>query len=243
MDAREQPAFASDASRRIYEYVERHGTAERRKLPDIVSLPSEEFRTCLEQLKSDGYLEEENGTLRIALEFGAIEKHELTSLPSPFAPVVSGTSMVSSRRSETLRPKRPTSSPRRSPSNSCTKPPSPDTTRCSPGGSSSRLSTGMSSGGPTSIFSRSIRFVKSPDRQLAFATPIGARGSEARSSSEGSNGPKRTGIGNSTTASPSSTRPHSSSLTAHGWNTEAIRKDHYTIDGEYVDEVMMAYEL
>ncbi len=32
-------------------------------------------------------------------------------------------------------------------------------------------------------------------------------------------------------------------LTAHGWDTEAIRKDHYSIDGEYVDEVMMAYEL
>ncbi len=32
-------------------------------------------------------------------------------------------------------------------------------------------------------------------------------------------------------------------LTVHGWDTEAIRRDHYTIDDEYVDEVMMAYEL
>ncbi len=29
-------------------------------------------------------------------------------------------------------------------------------------------------------------------------------------------------------------------LEAHGWNTEAIRRDHYRIDGEFVDEVMMA---
>ena len=32
-------------------------------------------------------------------------------------------------------------------------------------------------------------------------------------------------------------------LEAHGWNTEAIRRDHYRIDGEFVDEVMMAVEL
>lgn len=29
-------------------------------------------------------------------------------------------------------------------------------------------------------------------------------------------------------------------LETHGWNTEAIRRDHYRIDGEFVDEVMMA---
>lgn len=29
-------------------------------------------------------------------------------------------------------------------------------------------------------------------------------------------------------------------LSARGWETEAVREDHYLIDGEYVDEVMMA---
>jgi ribosomal protein S18 acetylase RimI-like enzyme len=29
-------------------------------------------------------------------------------------------------------------------------------------------------------------------------------------------------------------------LEAHGWETEAVRQDHYKIDGEYVDEVMLA---
>ncbi|SNZ12790.1 L-amino acid N-acyltransferase YncA [Natronoarchaeum philippinense] len=32
-------------------------------------------------------------------------------------------------------------------------------------------------------------------------------------------------------------------LDARGWETEAIREDHYRIDGEYVDEVMLAVEL
>ena len=32
-------------------------------------------------------------------------------------------------------------------------------------------------------------------------------------------------------------------LTEHGWDTEAVREDHYKVDDEYVDEVMMAREL
>ena len=32
-------------------------------------------------------------------------------------------------------------------------------------------------------------------------------------------------------------------LETHGWETEAIRNDHYKIDGAYVDEVMMALSL
>lgn len=32
-------------------------------------------------------------------------------------------------------------------------------------------------------------------------------------------------------------------LEEHGWDTEAIRRDHYHIDGEFVDEVMMAVRL
>ncbi|WP_128478415.1 GNAT family N-acetyltransferase [Halorussus pelagicus] len=32
-------------------------------------------------------------------------------------------------------------------------------------------------------------------------------------------------------------------LEGHGWETEAVREDHYKIDGEYVDEVMMAVKL
>ncbi|MFP8958770.1 GNAT family N-acetyltransferase [Natrialbaceae archaeon A-CW3] len=32
-------------------------------------------------------------------------------------------------------------------------------------------------------------------------------------------------------------------LETHGWEVEAIREDHYKLDGEYVDEVMMALEL
>ena len=76
MGATERPTFTSDAKRRLYEYVERNGTVKRHKLLDVVSLSSDEFQAHLEGLKADGYLQEEGGTLQIALEFGAVTKHE-----------------------------------------------------------------------------------------------------------------------------------------------------------------------
>jgi RimJ/RimL family protein N-acetyltransferase len=42
---------------------------------------------------------------------------------------------------------------------------------------------------------------------------------------------------------PATNRAGIEFLEDHGWNTEAIRRDHYRIDGEFVDEVMMALVL
>jgi ribosomal protein S18 acetylase RimI-like enzyme len=39
---------------------------------------------------------------------------------------------------------------------------------------------------------------------------------------------------------PGTNRPAIDFLDAHGWTVEAVRADHYHIDGEFVDEVMMA---
>jgi hypothetical protein len=32
-------------------------------------------------------------------------------------------------------------------------------------------------------------------------------------------------------------------LETHGWHTEGIRRDHYMLEDQLVDEVMMAHEL
>jgi ribosomal protein S18 acetylase RimI-like enzyme len=42
---------------------------------------------------------------------------------------------------------------------------------------------------------------------------------------------------------PATNQEAVSFLQAHGWEVEAVREDHYRLDGEYVDEVMMAVEL
>jgi ribosomal protein S18 acetylase RimI-like enzyme len=42
---------------------------------------------------------------------------------------------------------------------------------------------------------------------------------------------------------PSSNQTAIDFLEDHGWETEAVREDHYKIDGEYADEVMLAKSL
>jgi hypothetical protein len=76
MEAIERPTFESEVNKRLYEYVERHGTAKRHMLREVGSVPPEEFRTALDRLKSKGYLEEDGGTLRVALDVGAVEEYE-----------------------------------------------------------------------------------------------------------------------------------------------------------------------
>ncbi len=76
MQASERPQFESEASKTIYEYVERHGTAKRNMLQDVVSVPAEEFTEELERLKAKGYLEDDGGTLQLALEVGAVDEFD-----------------------------------------------------------------------------------------------------------------------------------------------------------------------
>jgi len=42
---------------------------------------------------------------------------------------------------------------------------------------------------------------------------------------------------------PATNEPAIEFLSERGWETEAVREGHYHIDGEYVDEVMMAYHV
>jgi len=51
-EATNRPTFDSETSREVYEYVERHGTAKRNVVLDVVSASAEEFRDHLENRKS-----------------------------------------------------------------------------------------------------------------------------------------------------------------------------------------------
>ncbi|MDY6819405.1 MAG: bifunctional helix-turn-helix transcriptional regulator/GNAT family N-acetyltransferase [Halobacteriales archaeon] len=67
--------FGHEDRRRIYEYVERHGTIDAEAVRDGLDLDPRGFRHHLAILKRDGKLEEEDGTIRIAFEDGATEQH------------------------------------------------------------------------------------------------------------------------------------------------------------------------
>lgn len=59
----EQPGFESADGKRVYQYVERHGTAETEAVRDALGMPDEEFRTVVDELTGKEYLAEQNGTL------------------------------------------------------------------------------------------------------------------------------------------------------------------------------------
>lgn len=243
MDAIERPTFASDASRRIYEYVERHGTVERHKVLDILSLPAEEFRTRLEGLKSDGYLEEEGGTLRIALEFGAVEKHELDEFTVTVRPArqadfdglvdtirdvtAEETYVVAETIAEQLLYE-------------------DAVTRHNP--VQSRTFFVATVDGEVVGWTHLECEQTDPVREVAQQT-VGVReahrgcGIGSKLLQRGLEWAEANGYRKLYNSVPVVNDTALEFLTAHGWDTEAIRRDHYTIDGEYVDEVMMAREL
>jgi ribosomal protein S18 acetylase RimI-like enzyme len=79
MKATEKPEFETRDRQRVYEYVERHGAVPPEELADkeTVRIDPGRFRQIVSVLKRDGYLAEEDGLLRVALEAGAEE--ELTA--------------------------------------------------------------------------------------------------------------------------------------------------------------------
>lgn len=75
MHARQTPAFETPDHRRIYEHVEQHGAVTPREVAEAVEMDPEKFNHELTILKRDGYLEEHDDTLRVALEAGTAEEY------------------------------------------------------------------------------------------------------------------------------------------------------------------------
>lgn len=80
MRADTRPQFDREADKRIYQYVERHGTAARPAVQRAADVSPAEFRERLDHLVSKGYLLEDGGSLRLALDVGAVETHAAPEL-------------------------------------------------------------------------------------------------------------------------------------------------------------------
>ena len=80
METSERPTFETEAGEEIYRYVERHGTAARHRVREVTSLDPDEFQDALSELKERGYLEDDGGTLQIALDVGSVEAYSTDDL-------------------------------------------------------------------------------------------------------------------------------------------------------------------
>ena len=243
MGAIERPTFTSDTRRRIYEYVERNGTVKRHKLLDVVSLSAEEFQSHLETLKADGYLEERGGTLQIALEFGAVAEYETDGVTFVIRP---GQQSDFDGLIETIRDV------------------TAEETYVVAETIAEELLYEDAVTRHNSVKSRMF-FVATVDGEVVGWThldlpqveqlqgtaqqTVGVRGGYrghgigSKLLQRGIEWAEANGFRKVYNSVPITNDHALEFLTEHGWDTEAIRRNHYEIDGECVDEVMMAREL
>ena len=243
MQTLERPTFETEASKDIYQFVERHGTAARHRVREIVSLSAEEFRAELERLTSQGYIEENGGTLRIALDAGSVERHttgEITYTIRParnedFEPLVDAIRDVTATSDYVIAE-----------------------------GIAEQLLYEDTVTRHNTVESR-VFFMAVHDGDVIGWThldlpqleklqntarvTVGVR-EEYRGTGIGSRlleraleWAKANGYHKVYNSVPAVNDEAIAFLEEHGWHTEGIRRDHYTLDDELVDEVMMAYEL
>lgn len=241
MQATERPTFESETSKRIYEYVERHGTAKRNMLLNISAVPSDVFRDELDHLKAKGYLEEEGGTLQVALNVGSVDEHETEAGVVAIRP---GRHRDFEELIETIRDV------------------TAEETYVVAESIAEQLLYEDTVTRHNTVESR-VFFVATIDGEVVGWThlelPQIARIQETAQQTVGVKEAYRgAGIGSQLlqrgldwaeangyrkvyNSVPMTNERAIEFLDAHGWETEAIRREHYTIDDEYVDEVMMAY--
>lgn len=241
MEVAERPTFETEVSKRIYEYVERHGTANRHVVQQTVSAPAEEFERELDRLESRGYLDDEGGTLRVALDVGAVEEYETAGTSFTIRPARQDDfeGLVAAIRAVT-----------------------DEETYVVAESIAEQLLYEETVTRHNSVESR-VFFVATIDEGLVGWTHLDLpQVSRVRETAKQTVGVvpehRRAGIGGKLlqrgldwaeangfrkvyNSVPVTNAAALEFLGDHGWETEAIRRDHYTIDGEYVDEAMMAY--
>ncbi|WP_254761741.1 GNAT family N-acetyltransferase [Natrinema marinum] len=86
MQAIEKPRFETDAQERLYDYVERNGAVTTDDLEAAFSMESRRLTESIAALEADGYLESDDGLLRIAIETGAETEHTIEGLTFTIRP-------------------------------------------------------------------------------------------------------------------------------------------------------------
>lgn len=243
MDSLERPQFETEADRDIYQYVERHGTAARHAVRNEVSVPLEEFRERLEGLKSKGYLEEDGGTLRLALDLGSVEEYATDGLTYTIRPGRNADfeGLVDAIRDVTA-----------------------EETYVVAETVAEQLLYEDTVARHNTVESRMF-FVATVDDELVGWThldlpqveklrdtakqTVGVRGEYqgygigSRLLQRGVDWAEANGYRKVYNNVPATNEEAMVFLEAHGWHTEGIRKNHYTIGDRHVDEVNMAYTI
>jgi len=241
MEIVERPTFESEVSKHIYEYVERHGTANRHAVQQHVSAAAEEFERELDRLESRGYLDDDGGTLRVALDVGAVEEYETGDTPFAIRPahqddfegLVAAIREVTDRETYVV-------------AESIAEQLLHEEAVTRHNAVESRVflvaTVDEKVVGWTHLDLPQVSQVRETARQTVGVVPEHRRaGIGGRLLRRGLDWAEANGFRKVYNSVPVTNAAALEFLGDHGWETEAIRRDHYTIGDEHVDEVMMAY--
>jgi ribosomal protein S18 acetylase RimI-like enzyme len=243
MASLERPEFDTDEQERIYQYVERHGTAARHTVREVVSLSPDRFREQLAELTTKGYLEEDGGTIRLALDVGSVEEYETDEFTYHVRPARNDDfeGLIDAIRDATDGEEYVVA----------------ETV-------AEQLLYEDTVTRHNSVHSR-VFFVAAVDGEIVGWTHLDmpqqeelqgtaqqtvgvkhdyrGRGVGSRLLQRGLDWAEANGYRKAYNSVPATNDEALAFLEAHDWDTQAIRREHYTIGDRTVDEVMMAYQI
>ncbi|WP_227354656.1 GNAT family N-acetyltransferase [Haladaptatus salinisoli] len=243
MEFSEKLEFGHEDRKQIYEYVERHGTADADEVQETLRIDPGGFRHHVAILRRDGYLTEDDGVLSVSLETGAEEEYDTEDVAFVIRPArqedLSGIVGAIRQVAE-------------------------EGTYIVAESVADEIDHQDALLRHNELESRMF-FVATVDDEVVGWVHLHAPEidklshtaeltvgvlEEYRSHGIGSHLLERglewagsNGYEKVYQSAPSTNQNAIEFLEAHGWETEAVREDHYKMNGDYVDEVMMAVKL
>ncbi|PSP55674.1 GNAT family N-acetyltransferase [Halobacteriales archaeon QS_1_67_19] len=247
--------FDHEDRKRIYEYVERHGEVDLDEVRDVLHVDPGGFRHHVAILKRDGYLEERDGKLRPSFEEGTAEEYDVDGIEFTIRParqedlsgIVGAIRQVAEAGSYIV-------------AESVADEIDHDEALLRHNeiesrmffvatvGSETREGSGNGPGddvvGWVHIHAPELeKLSHTAELTVGVLDEYRGHGLGSHLLERGLEWAASNGYEKVYNSVPSANETAIEFLEEHGWETEAVREDHYKIDDEHVDEVMMAVEL
>ncbi|UPV74076.1 helix-turn-helix domain-containing GNAT family N-acetyltransferase [Halorussus limi] len=252
--------FGHEDRKRIYEYVESRGEVDVEEARDVLGVDPGGFRHHVAILKRDGYLEEREGKLQASFEEGAAEEYEAGGVEFTIRPArqedLSGIVGAIRRVAEQGRYIVAESVADEIDHDEALLRHNEIESRmffvATVGGGEARGASGDSTGvrpgddvvGWVHLYAPELdKLAHTAELTVGVLEDYQNHGIGSHLLERGLEWAASNGYEKVYQSAPSTNETAIEFLSDHGWETEAVREDHYKIDGEYVDEVMMAVEL
>ncbi|MFC4449911.1 bifunctional helix-turn-helix transcriptional regulator/GNAT family N-acetyltransferase [Halorussus aquaticus] len=243
MEFSEAIEFEHEDRKRVYEYVESHGAVDAADVRDRLHIDPGGFRHHVAILKRDGYLEERDGKLRASFDEGAAEEYDVDDFEFVIRParqedlsgIVGAIRRVAEQGSYIV-------------AESVADEIDHDEALLRHNEIESRMffvaTVGDEVVGWVHLYAPELdKLAHTAELTVGVLADYRGHGVGSHLLERGLEWAASNGYEKVYQSVPSANDDAIAFLEEHGWETEAVRENHYKIDDDYVDEVMMAVEL